>query len=217
MQQGLQTMAGGVPLGALPARPADFAPVRHRALMLIRDRPVRHRHARVWHRALSRLLLPAAQVEGVDHHLTDPALPAAAGMAGAFVLVLPPLGNLSTPLYSVHPRRNDRFLVARPALKSLYPEVDFASFAFTGHALTTLAATCPDRFLQLRKVLAAAWIERMQRLLALLPRDGALIDLPAPAWLPRPPIPGEGRRRIKVDPDNRVEAVEAIIRMMERR
>ena len=136
-------------------------------------------------------------------HLADPDLTLAAEDACAFVLVLPPLGNLSNPFYSVHPRRNDRFVAARPALKALFPEVDFAAIAFTGHALGTLAGTCPDRFAEVRKVLAALWATRMRLLLERLPVRGVLIDLPGPGWLPRPPIPGEGRRRVWIDPDDR--------------
>lgn len=162
------------------------------------------------------MLVPSAQVEGVDFHLANRALAQAAGMASSFVLVLPPLGNLSNPLYSVHPRRNDRFVAARPGLKALYPDVDFAIFAFTGHALTTLAATCPERFTQVRQFLAAAWVARMRQLLDVLPARGALIDLPAPPWLPRPPIPGEGRRRLALDPDDRSRGVEALLSILGR-
>ena len=161
-------------------------------------------------RVLDRLLVPSAQVEGVDMHLGDPELAQRAEEARGFVLVLPPLGNLSNPFYSVHPRRNDRFVAARPALKALFPDVDFAAIAFTGHALGTLAGTCPDRFAEVRKILAALWVTRMRLLLERLPVKGVLIDLPSPGWLPRPPIPGEGRRRLAVNPEDRIAAAEAL-------
>ncbi|WP_461472194.1 DUF6473 family protein [Pararhodobacter sp.] len=187
-------------MGSLPVR--DEMP-RHRALLLIGDRAHKRLREPVARRVLDRLLQPAAQVEGVDLHLGDPALADAAALAKGFALVLPALGNLSNPYYRVHPRRNDRFVAPRAQLKALFPEVDFAPFTFTGHALATLAATCPDRFVEVRRCLSAIWVQRMQALLAMLPARGVLIDLPAPPWLMRPPIPGEGARRIRVDPDDR--------------
>lgn len=210
MQYGLHTTAGGGAISALLSAQPGVPEWRHRSLLLIApDRPARL-SPQLARRVLDRMLVPPAQVEGVDFHLGDPLLPQAAAMAGAFVLVLPPLGNLSNAMYSVHPRRNDRFVAARAPLKSLYPEVDFAAFTFTGHALTTLAATCPERFAQVRQVLAATWVSRMRQMLDLLPQRGVLLDLAPPAWLPRPPIPGEGRRRVIIDPDDRTAAVESL-------
>lgn len=216
MQYGQHTNAGGGGISALLSAQPGAQAWRHRSLLLIApDRPARLTPG-VARRVLDRLLVPSAQVEGVDFHLADPALPQAAALAGGFVLVLPPLGNLSNALYSVHPRRNDRFVTARAPLKALYPEVDFAAFAFTGHALTTLAATCPERFAQVRQILAATWVSRMRQMLDLLPPRGALLDLAPPAWLPRPPIPGEGRRRILVDPDDRARGAEGILLLLGR-
>ena len=210
MQQCLHDHAGGR-LGPSVHRGVPcHAPIRHRALMLIGPRSSARLTPAVTGRVLDRLLVPSAQVEGVDMHLGDPELAQRAEEARGFVLVLPPLGNLSNPFYSVHPRRNDRFVAARPALKALFPDVDFAAIAFTGHALGTLAGTCPDRFAEVRKVLAALWVTRMRLLLERLPVKGVLIDLPSPGWLPRPPIPGEGRRRLAVNPEDRIAAAEAL-------
>lgn len=182
--------------------PAGADAGRHRALLLSKAQGLQRLGDRpgLAERVLERLLAPAAQIEGVDFHLGDPRLAVAAARAGAFALVLPPLGNLSTPFYSVHPRRNDRFLCARPPLKALFPEVDFAAFSFTGHALATLATLCPERFAEVRRVLVRDWCTRVRLLLDLLPVRGVLIDLPAPAWLRRPAIPGEGLRRLVLDP-----------------
>ena len=209
MQQSLPDHAGGQAGLAPPARLRDRA-VRHRALLLIGPRGPARLTPRLTRRVLDRLLMPAAQVEGVDLHLGDTPLLERAGEASAFVLVLPPLGNLTNAFYQVHPRRNDRFVAARAPLRALYPEVDFAPFAFTGHALGTLAATCPERFAVLRQGLVAAWAVRMRLLLDRLPPRGVLIDLPTLGWLPRPPIPGEGRRRLPVDPDDRSTGAEAL-------
>ncbi|WP_323034605.1 DUF6473 family protein [Pararhodobacter sp.] len=161
-------------------------------------------------RVLDRLLAPIAQVEGVDYHLNDPSLLEGASQALAFALVLPPVGNLSNPFYSVHPRRNDRFVTARPALKSLFPDVDFATMSFTGHVLGTLAATCSVRYTEVRRVISAVWVARMQDLLQHLPTQGALIDLPTPSWLQRPLIPSEGRRRVQIDTDDRATGAETL-------
>ncbi len=42
---------------------------------------------------------------------------------------------LSNRFYSVHPRRNDRFLRASTVLQAIYSDVDFADFTFTRHML----------------------------------------------------------------------------------
>ncbi|MFN4098812.1 MAG: DUF6473 family protein [Pararhodobacter sp.] len=201
MQHGLTNQAAGrVPAPLVLGRVGIATP--HRSLLLLGPQGPSRLEGALLRRVLGRLLAPAAQVEGVDLHLSDPHLADRAAEAVAYVLVMPPLGNLSNAYYQVHPRRNDRFLTARPPLKALFPEVDFAPVAFTGHALGTLAATCPERFVLVRQALAQTWVARMRHLLNLLPVRGVLIDLPTPAWLPRPPIPGEGRRRLPMDPDN---------------
>lgn len=203
MQQCQPNRAGGV-AGPLPPRQISVcAGLRHRALMLLGDRGSGRLRPALARRVLDRMLVPSAQVEGIDMHLADTLVTEAAAEAGGFILLLPPLGNLSNPFYSVHPRRNDRFLAAHGRLKSLFPEVDFAQFAFTGHALGALASTCPRRYGEVRSGLQLAWVARMQLLLGRLPPRGVLLDLPTPAWLQPPPIPGEGRRRLRIDPDDR--------------
>jgi len=214
MQQCLQPFAGPGAAYALLPRGDLAGGIRHRALMLVGARGASRLTPQLARRVLDRLLVPTAQVEGVDLHLGDPALGRAGAQALAYVLVLPPLGNLSNPFFTVHPRRNDRFVAARAPLKALFPEVDFTPFAFTGHALGTLAGVCPERFAVLRQALAAAWVTRMRLLLDRLPPRGVLIDLPAPGWLPRPPIPGEGRRRVPVDPDDRSTGAESLRRAL---
>lgn len=203
-------LGGGADL--VPPRPTEiYVEGRHHALLLIGDRGAERLNARLSRRVLDRLLAPIAQVEGVDYHLYDPTLAEASSQALVFALVLPPLGNLSNLYYSVHPRRNDRFVAAKPLLKSLFPEVDFATMAFTGHVLGTLAATCPERYTEVRRVISAAWVARMQHLLRFLPTQGALIDLPTPSWLQRPMIPSEGRRRVYIDTDDRAKGAEALL------
>lgn len=158
---------------------------------------------------LRRLLSPAARIEGLDCRLNDPALIDNARSARAFVMLLPPLGNLANPFYSVHPRRNDRFLAALPKLKALYPEVDFTEFDFTGHMLGTLAATCPARFSEMRRILRLTWQERLATLLTLLPDRGVLLDLPGPAWLKvhADSLAGPKRPVVCVDGGGRADAI----------
>tara|TARA_R110002073_G_scaffold100197_10_gene228346 strand:- start:2670 stop:3329 length:660 start_codon:yes stop_codon:yes gene_type:complete len=204
--------------GQIPLHTSDTAhTARHSALLLIGPRGTGRLTPRVVRRVLDRLIAPRAQVEGVDFHLSDPALPDIACTAAGFALVLPPLGNLSNPYYAVHPRRNDRFLRALPALKALYPDVDFAPLTFTGHALGVLAHTCPERYALVRQALMQEWHARMHVLLGRLPVNGVLIDLPSAPWLLRPQISGLGTRQVFIDPDDRAAAATCLLDALTRR
>ena len=66
--------------------------------------------------------------------------------------------NLTNRFYTVHPRRNDRFLRAAPDLQALYPEVDFTEFHFTRHLLRTLRWSSADRFEVVAEELRAVWV-----------------------------------------------------------
>ncbi len=105
---------------------------------------------------------------GPDAFLNEPAIFDIA--AGARITVVQVLGaqNLSNRFYAVHPRRNDRFLRASPALQAMYPEVDFTEFHFTRHMLRSLRATGPQRFDVLADELRTAWLHRMTSLVARL-------------------------------------------------
>jgi hypothetical protein len=102
---------------------------------------------------------------GPDVIATDPGLLRMAGSARAVVLQLPGAINLSNRFYRVHPRRNDRFVEAAPALRALYPEVDFTEFHFTRHLVHRLAAISPARFARLRDGMQEAWVSRLAGLL----------------------------------------------------
>ena len=186
---------------------------QHRSVIFLQGRPLQACRRATLERVMARLLSPAALVEGVDWHLSDPFLAARASRAQGFALALPPLGNLTNGFYAVHPRRNDRFVVARPPLRALYPEVDFAGFAFTGELLSTLAATCPGRFVEMRRDLTRQWLARVEQLLALMPAHGILLEPPAAPWLSRPPLRYvAGLTRVAVDPDDRQGSVAALLR-----
>lgn len=112
-----------------------------------------------------------------DAFLLDLEVPGACGGAALTVLEAMDAAGLSNPFYAVHPRRNDRFVRAHPALRALYPEVDLAEVCFTGHLLRCLRAAGPERFDIVREALQTAWIARMR---ALIDRVGGEVLL---LWL----------------------------------
>ncbi|MGB0438711.1 MAG: DUF6473 family protein, partial [Paracoccaceae bacterium] len=100
--------------------------------------------------------------------------------AACSVMQVPGVQNVSNRMYSVHPRRNDRFLRPSLDLARLYPEVDFTDYHFTRHLLLDLHAFGPDRFDQVVTELRSAWTARMRRVVAYLRGRVVLV------WL-RPP------------------------------
>jgi Domain of unknown function (DUF6473) len=134
-----------------------------------------------------RLDMPTANLgcvnAGIDVFLNEPAIADVA--AGAKVTVLQILGaqNLSNRYYTVHPRRNDRFVHAAPGLKALYRDIDFTEFHFTRHLLGALAHKSPDRFALIADELRTAWLSRMKLLLARLSSQTLLL------WVANHPPP----------------------------
>lgn len=102
---------------------------------------------------------------GIDVLLKDQGLMSMARGARLTVLQVPNASNLTNRFYSVHPRRNDRFLEARGPLRRLYPEIDFTDFSFIRHMLATLKAHSLDRFALLHQELAQVWVEGMQEVI----------------------------------------------------
>ncbi|MEP2639524.1 MULTISPECIES: DUF6473 family protein [Roseobacteraceae] len=102
---------------------------------------------------------------GVDVMLHDPFLKEASRNAEATVIQIIGAQNLSNRFYTVHPRRNDRFVRASPLLTAIYPEVDFAEFHFNRHMLSCLYNVSSDRFEVVRDELQTAWLARMKLLL----------------------------------------------------
>lgn len=123
---------------------------------------------------------------GLDVYLNDPTPLEIAARAQAVVVQVTGATNLTNRLYSVHPRRNDRFVSASPILRSMYREVDFADFTFTRHMIQTLYSVSPDRFVQVTTELRAAWIARMRTLLERIPVPTVLLWISDRA----PPTPG---------------------------
>lgn len=116
---------------------------------------------------------------GPDAWAGDGAIPDIAAQARVTLVQVTGAQNLTNRFYSVHPRRNDRFLRASPLLASIYREIDFTEFTFTRHMLHSLYRASPEKFAIVAEELRAAWLARM---IALLPRLGARVVL---VWMAR--------------------------------
>lgn len=124
---------------------------------------------------------------GVDLYLNDPAVLDLMSEADAKVVQVMGAQNLSNRFYSVHPRRNDRFLRASDKLLALYPEVDFTEFHFVRHMLGRLSEVSQERFRDVVDELRMAWTARMKNLLTQIRGQVVLLwfaDHPVPADMP---------------------------------
>lgn len=106
------------------------------------------------------------QSAGPDAFLQDPALQSLCHDAVATVIQIFGASNLTNPYYRVHPRRNDRFIAPTDRLTALYPEIDFAEIAFTGHLIAKMRMIDEERFAVVRTTLEATWRARMKDLIA---------------------------------------------------
>lgn len=103
---------------------------------------------------------------GVDAYLLDETLMNICVGADATVVQVLGAQNLNNNFYSVHPRRNDRFLRASGLLHAIFPGVDFSRFHFTGHLIHALHAESPRQFCKLRDDLQECWVDAMTQLIA---------------------------------------------------
>lgn len=101
---------------------------------------------------------------GHDVYLHDPYVMELAGQARVRVLQIGGAHNMSNRFYTVHPRRNDRFLKSSRLMRQIFGDVDFTDFTFTRHMLESLCRFAPDRFAMLREELQAAWVARTRLL-----------------------------------------------------
>lgn len=99
---------------------------------------------------------------GVDAFAIDRDILCAASQATVNIVQITGAQNVTNPFYSVHPRRNDRFVAASAALQRLYPEVDFMEFHFTRHMLGRLWQVSPRRYAQVREAARHAWVQKMR-------------------------------------------------------
>ncbi len=102
---------------------------------------------------------------GLDVFAHDAALLDCAARARLSVLQVPCAINMSNQFYTVHPRRNDRFLKPAGMLRDLFAEVDFTEFHFNRHMLSRLQNLSPKRFGFVMQELTEAWVNGMQGLL----------------------------------------------------
>ncbi|MEM6304861.1 MAG: DUF6473 family protein [Pseudomonadota bacterium] len=102
---------------------------------------------------------------GVDVYMRDPALKDFASASEATVVQVLGAQNMTNRLYSVHPRRNDRFVAPASLLETIYREVDFSEFHFNRHMLGHLLMVSPERFEAVICELQQAWVARMKSLL----------------------------------------------------
>jgi hypothetical protein len=112
---------------------------------------------------------------GVSLFAEEDTLLAACAQAEVTVLQITGASNMSNRLYTVHPRRNDRFLKASAGLRALYPDVDFTEFNFTRHLLSRLAQTSDTAFAAVREELKSAWTHRMRTLVRKVSGDVVLL------------------------------------------
>ena len=128
------------------------------------------------HEAQSRAVVNlAVENAGLDAYLNDPGTLSTAAKAEIAFVQITGSHNTSNRYYSVHPRRNDRFLKASSALRRLYPEMDFTEVHFTGHLLNRLEHISADRFEEVRREIRAAWRARMRHLIGQMDGKIALV------------------------------------------
>jgi hypothetical protein len=132
---------------------------------------------------------------GADVFLHDEAVLELCRGARAVVVQITGAQNLSNRFYTVHPRRNDRFVRAHRALTGLYPSVDFTEFNFTRHMLQSLHARAQSRFSAIVAELRAVWQYRMQALIRAV--GGPVILLWVADHLPGP---ADGLLTFEADP-----------------
>ncbi len=102
---------------------------------------------------------------GVDAFVNDPTIMGICNDAEITVVQIMGANYMSNRFYSVHPRRNDRFLRASTVMEAIYNDVDFADFTFTRHMLSTLHSLSPERFDIVVSELREAWVARMKNML----------------------------------------------------
>lgn len=103
---------------------------------------------------------------GLEVMLHDPVVQDMMTRAEGIVLQIMGAQNMTNRFYTVHPRRNDRFLKASAILQTIYRDVDFTEFHFTRHMLNSLLQSSRDRFEIVTDELQAAWLGRMKAVLS---------------------------------------------------
>ncbi|WP_342077098.1 DUF6473 family protein [Yoonia sp. SS1-5] len=102
---------------------------------------------------------------GIDAFVNDATVMGICHDADMTVVQIMGANFLSNRFYSVHPRRNDRFLRASTVLQAIYSDVDFSEFSFIRHMLGALHTKSPERFDIVVAELREAWLARMKNML----------------------------------------------------
>ena len=131
---------------------------------------------------------------GIDTFSSDATVRNMCQNARATVVQIVGADKLSNPFYTVHGRRNDRFIAAHQPLRALFPDVDFTGINFARHLIETLAADAPERLLEVREVLRIIWISKMRALVDGI--DGPVVFL----WISRRPLDMRGNDPTAEDP-----------------
>lgn len=135
---------------------------------------------------------------GVDSFVNDPTIMQACHDAELTVVQIMGANFLSNRFYSVHPRRNDRFLRASTVLQAIYNDVDFSDFTFTRHLLGELLNISAERFDIVVSELREAWVARMKNMLGQIGSKVVLL------WFSRHELSDEhwnaGENPLQVDP-----------------
>lgn len=116
---------------------------------------------------------------GVETFRADPTVLEIARRAEFVVLQALSPKYVSNSFYTVHPRRNDRFIRARPALEQLYPQIDFTEFHFVGHLLRKLKRSSPRAFEKVVQECRKAWLTSLIGMIRRIDRPTMVL------WLPR--------------------------------
>lgn len=101
---------------------------------------------------------------GLDVFIHDRVVIRACRSAALTVVQVVGAVNMSNRFYTVHQRRNDRFLRASRRMTAIWPDVDFSEIHFTRHLLNVLGSSSPRQCASFRAELAGAWTARMQSL-----------------------------------------------------
>ena len=119
---------------------------------------------------------------GVDAFVNDPTIMGMCNDAELTVVQIMGANYMSNRFYSVHPRRNDRFLRASTVMEAIFNDVDFADFTFTRHMLSTLHTMSPERFDIVVSELREAWVARMKNMLSQIGQRAVLL------WFSKTPM-----------------------------
>ncbi len=84
----------------------------------------------------------------------------------------------SNAFYAVHPRRNDRFIRARPALEAMFPQVDFTDVHFVGHLLRKLRRASPRGYERVALECRRAWLTALIGMIRRIGRPTLVLWLP---------------------------------------